>query len=164
MDQIYISKIAAELGLPKTGVGAAISLFKEDATIPFISRYRKEATGNLDEVALGKIQDRLAQLKELDVRRAAIIKSLAERSLLTEELKTKVEGAETLSKLEDIYLPFRPKRRTRATIAKEKGLEPLADQVYLQGSEDPLQLAAAFLSEEKALRPRRKPWPGRATS
>ncbi|HNW43320.1 MAG TPA: Tex-like N-terminal domain-containing protein, partial [Elusimicrobiales bacterium] len=152
MEELYISKIAAELSLPKTGVGAAITLFKDDATIPFISRYRKEATGNLDEVALGKIQDRLAQLKELDARRAAIIKSLEERNLLTDELKARVTGAETLAKLEDIYLPFRPKRRTRATIAKEKGLEPLADQLSAQGAEDPAQLAAAFVSEEKGVK------------
>ncbi len=152
MSDAYVSKIAVELGLNSGGVAAAINLFKEDATIPFISRYRKEATGNLDEVALGKIQDRLAQLKELDERRAAIIKSLTERNLLTAELKAKIEGAEVLSKLEDIYLPFRPKRRTRATIAKEKGLEPLADQIFLQGSEDPSQLAAAFISEEKGVK------------
>ncbi|HAT71390.1 MAG TPA: RNA-binding transcriptional accessory protein [Elusimicrobia bacterium] len=152
MSDMYVSKIAVELGLNGAGVAAAIALFKEDATIPFISRYRKEATGNLDEVALGKIQDRLAQLKELDARREAIIKSLTERNLLTEELKVKVEGAETLSKLEDIYLPFRPKRRTRATIAKEKGLEPLADQVYAQGAEDPTALAAPFINEEKGVK------------
>ncbi|MEI7528031.1 MAG: Tex family protein [Elusimicrobiota bacterium] len=152
MEEAYINKIAAELGLPRAGVGAAIGLFKEDATIPFISRYRKEATGNLDEVALGGIQERLEQLKELDARRAAIIKSLTERSLLTDELKARVEGAETLAKLEDIYLPFRPKRRTRATIAKEKGLEPLADLVYAQGPEDPAALAAAFINEEKEVK------------
>jgi len=152
MTDPYVSKIAVELGLNAAGVAAAINLFKEDATIPFISRYRKEVTGNLDEVALGKIQDRLAQLKELDTRREAIIKSLTERNLLTPELKAKVEGAEVLSKLEDIYLPFRPKRRTRATIAKEKGLEPLADQVYAQGSEDPFALAAPFINEEKGVK------------
>jgi len=152
MDDIYISKIAAELGLPKTGVGAAINLFKEDATIPFISRYRKEATGNLDEVALGKIQSRLEQLKELDARRAAIIKSLTERNLLTGTLKVKVEGAQTIAKLEDIYLPFRPKRRTRATIAREKGLEPLADLVYSQGAEDAVQLALPYISEDMGVK------------
>jgi len=152
MSDPYVSKIAVELGLNPAGVAAAMNLFKEDATIPFISRYRKEATGNLDEVALGKIQDRLAQLKELDDRRAAILKSLIERNLLTEELKGKIEAAAVLSKLEDIYLPFRPKRRTRATIAKEKGLEPLADQIYAQGNEDPAALAAPFLSEEKGVK------------
>jgi len=152
MSDVYVPKIAGELGLNPAGVAAAIALFKEDATIPFISRYRKEATGNLDEVALGKIQDRLAQLKELDDRRAAILKSLTERNLLTEELKAKIEAAGVLSKLEDIYLPFRPKRRTRATIAKEKGLEPLADQIYAQGPEAPAALAAPFISEEKGVK------------
>ncbi|PJA16617.1 MAG: RNA-binding transcriptional accessory protein [Elusimicrobia bacterium CG_4_10_14_0_2_um_filter_56_8] len=152
MSDPYVSKIAVELGLNAAGVAAAINLFKEDATIPFISRYRKEATGNLDEVALGKIQDRLARLKELDARREAIIKSLTERNLLTPELKARVEAAQILSKLEDIYLPFRPKRRTRAAIAKEKGLEPLADQIYAQGTEDPAVLAAVFISEEKGVK------------
>lgn len=152
MSEVYVPKIANELGLNPVGVAAAVALFKEDATIPFISRYRKEATGGLDEVALGKIQARLEQLKELDARREAIIKSLTERNLLTPELKAKVDGAETLSKLEDIYLPFRPKRRTRATIAKEKGLEPLADKIYEQGNDDPAQLAAAYISEEKGVK------------
>jgi uncharacterized protein len=152
MSDAYVSKIAAELGLNAGGVAAAINLFKEDATIPFISRYRKEATGNLDEVALGKIQERLEQLKELDARREAILKSLTERNLLTPELKAKIDAAQVLSKLEDIYLPFRPKRRTRATIAKEKGLEPLADQIYAQGPEAPAQLAAPFISEEKGVK------------
>jgi uncharacterized protein len=152
MSDVYVSKIAGELGLNAADVAAAIGLFKEDATIPFIARYRKEATGNLDEVALGKIHDRLEQLKELDARREAVIKSLTERNLLTPELKAKVDAAETMAKLEDIYLPFRPKRRTRATIAKEKGLEPLADQVYAQGPEAPAALAAPFISEEKGVK------------
>ncbi len=152
MSDAYVSKIAVELGLNGAGVAAAIQLFKEDATIPFISRYRKEATGNLDEVALGKIQDRLTQLKDLDARREAILKSLTERNLLTPELKTRIEAAEVMAKLEDIYLPFRPKRRTRATIAKEKGLEPLADQIYAQGSEEPAALAAAFIDEAKGVK------------
>lgn len=152
MSDVYVSKIAGELSLPAGGVAAAINLFKEDATIPFVARYRKEATGNLDEVALARIQERLEQLKELDTRREAILKSLTERNLLTDELRAKIEAAVVLSKLEDIYLPFRPKRRTKATIAKEKGLEPLADQLYLQGPEDPSRLAAAFVSEEKGVK------------
>ncbi len=94
------------------------------------------------------IRDRLAQLKELDSRKAAILKSLDERKLLTPELTAAVMGAQTLSKLEDLYLPYRPKKRTRAMIAKEKGLEPLADSIFAQGAEDPLKLAAAFISEE----------------
>ncbi len=152
MSDVYVPKIAGELGLNANGVAAAINLFKEDATIPFIARYRKEATGNLDEVQLAKIKERLEQLKELDTRREAILKSLVERKLLTDELKAKIDAAETMSKLEDIYLPFRPKRRTRATIAKEKGLEPLADKIYEQGNEDPAALAAAYISEEKGVK------------
>jgi len=152
MSDAYVTKISGELGLNPAGVAAVMTLFKEDATIPFIARYRKEATGNLDEVAIGKIQERLEQLRELDTRREAILKSLTERNLLTEELKAKIEAAQVLSKLEDIYLPFRPKRRTRATIAKEKGLEPLADKIYEQGNEDPAALAAPFISEEKGVK------------
>src|SRR5580692_11849288 len=140
----YASLIAAELSLPIPGVNAAVGLLEEDATIPFIARYRKEATGNLDEVAIMSIRDRLAQLKELDSRKAAILKSLDERKLLTPELTAKVMGSETLAKLEDLYLPYRPKKRTRAMIAKEKGLEPLAEALLKQGPEDPAELAAAF--------------------
>jgi uncharacterized protein len=104
-------------------VAATAGLLEEGSTVPFISRYRKEATGSLDEVAVTAIRDRLGQLKDLDDRRDAILKSLAERGLLTEELKKDLLQAQTMASLEDIYLPFKPKRRTRATIAKEKGLE-----------------------------------------
>jgi uncharacterized protein len=148
----YTSQIASELSIPTTGVSAAVALLEEEATIPFIARYRKEATGNLDEVALMSIRDRLSQLKELDSRKAAILKSLDERKLLTPELTAKVMGALTLAKLEDIYLPYRPKKRTRAMIAKEKGLEPLSETIWAQGAEDPLKLAAAFVSEEKGVK------------
>jgi uncharacterized protein len=148
----YTPQIASELSLPTMGVSAAVALLEEEATIPFIARYRKEATGNLDEVALMSIRDRLSQLKELDARKAAILKSLDERKLLTPELTAKVMGAPTLAKLEDVYLPYRPKKRTRAMIAKEKGLEPLADAVFAQGAEDPLALAAAFVSEGKGVK------------
>ena len=152
MSEVYVSRVAKELSLNESGVRAAAALFAEDATIPFVARYRKEATGNLDEVQLLAIRDRLSQLKELDDRRAAILKSLIERNLLTDELKAKIESAATLSKLEDIYLPYRPKKRTRATIAKEKGLEPLAAAVFSQGPEDPYALAAAYISAEKGVK------------
>ena len=152
MSEVYVSRVAKELSLSESGVRAAAALFAQDATIPFVARYRKEATGNLDEVQLAAIRDRLSQLKELDERRAAILKSLIERNLLTDELKKKIEGAVTLSKLEDIYLPYRPKKRTRATIAKEKGLEPLADAVFAQGPQDPFVLAAAYISAEKGVK------------
>ena len=132
MENKYVEHIAAELSLGYRQVQAAAALIEEGATVPFIARYRKEATGSLDEVAITAIRDRLAQLAELDKRREAILKSLKERELLTDELKAAVDAAESLSALEDIYLPFRPKRRTRATIAKEKGLEPLAELVFAQ--------------------------------
>ena len=149
LDQ-FITRIAAELNLPATKVSATARLLGESATVPFIARYRKEVTGSLDEVAITSIRDRLAQLTELEQRREAILKSLAERQLLSEVLKAAVEGADTLSALEDLYAPFRPKRRTRATIAKEAGLEPLAEQLFNeQATVDPLAVAVAFVSAEK---------------
>jgi len=148
----YPALIAAELSLPAAGVHAVIGLLDQDATIPFIARYRKEMTGSLDEVAIASVRDRLAQLKELDARKAAIMKSLEERKLLTPELTAKVVGAPTLAILEDIYLPYRPKKRTRAMIAKEKGLEPLADTLFAQGPGDPAVLAAAFIDAEKGVK------------
>ncbi|MCG8511275.1 MAG: RNA-binding transcriptional accessory protein, partial [Rhodospirillales bacterium] len=117
-----------------------------DATVPFISRYRKEATGSLDEVAITAIRDRLIQLEELDKRREAILKSLEERDLLTDELKEQIEAAETMATLEDIYLPYKPKRRTRATIAREKGLEPLAQAVFEQTGIDPYKEAEQYIN------------------
>ncbi|HNQ01776.1 MAG TPA: Tex family protein, partial [Syntrophales bacterium] len=121
-------------------------------TVPFIARYRKEATGSLDEVAVTGIRDRLEQLAELDKRREAILKSLAERQLLTDELQEKINAAETMAVLEDLYLPFRPKRRTRATVAKEKGLEPLAALIFAQdAATDPAAEAAAFVDAEKGV-------------
>ena len=124
--------IAAELGVRPHQVEAAAGLLAGGATVPFIARYRKEATGSLDEVAVAAVRDRLEQLAELDKRREAVLRSLAERELLTEELRVKLEAAAALSEVEDIYLPFRPKRRTRATIARERGLEPLALWLFAQ--------------------------------
>jgi uncharacterized protein len=129
---------------------AAVTLLDEGATVPFIARYRKEITGSLDEVAVTAIRDRTGQLRELDKRREAILKSLEETGKLTDELKTKVMAAETMTVLEDIYLPYRPKRRTRAMIAKEKGLELLAELIFAQDNAvDPLAEAAAFVNPEK---------------
>ena len=127
MNPEYIARVAAELKLRPAQVAATAELIAEGGTVPFIARYRKEVTGELDEVAITNIRDRLVQLAELDARRAAILKSLEERKLLTDSLKTALLKAETMARLEDIFAPYRPKRRTRATIAKEKGLEPLAD-------------------------------------
>ena len=126
MSRDHIGIIATELDIAPRQVGAVAELLNDGATVPFISRYRKEATGSLDEVAITGIRDRLEQLEVLDKRREAILKSLAERELLTPELQQGIIQAATLTALEDIYLPHRPKRRTRATIAREKGLEPLA--------------------------------------
>jgi len=151
MNEQYIVKIAEELSIYETQVAAAATLLSEGATVPFISRYRKEMTGSLDEVAVTAIRDRLKQLEELDKRRESILASLEERDLLTDELKEKILNAETMSKLEDIYLPYRPKRRTRATIAKEKGLEPLADLLFEQENIEPEEEAAAYIDPEKEL-------------
>ncbi len=148
----YPALIAAELSLPAAGVNAVIGLLDQDATVPFIARYRKEVTGNLDEVAIMSVRDRLAQLKELDARKAAIMKSLDERKLVTPELTVKIVGATTLAILEDIYLPYRPKKRTRAMIAKEKGLEPLAETLFAQGPGIPEELAKAFIDAEKGVK------------
>jgi uncharacterized protein len=123
----HVERVAKELGLRAIQVGATAKLFADGATVPFIARYRKEATGSLDEVQILNIQERMTQLVALDDRRTAIVKSLEERKLMTDVLRGKIEKAETMNALEDIFAPFRPKRRTRATIAKEKGLEPLAD-------------------------------------
>jgi len=147
-------KIARELDINYKQAQAAAQLLEEDCTVPFIARYRKEATGSLDEVEITSIRDRLGQLYELDKRREAIIESLIERGLLNDELNEKISAAETMTELEDIYLPYRPKRRTRATIAREKGLEPLADMILAQRRSpaiDPLAEAAAFLSDEKGV-------------
>ena len=145
----YASLIAQELGLRPAQAGAVIRLLDEGATVPFIARYRKEATGSLDEVAVTAIRDRLAAGRELDKRREAIVASLEERNLLTPELRAKVEAAASLTLLEDIYLPYRPKRRTRASAARERGLEPLADLLARQERCLPETLAAGFVAPDK---------------
>jgi uncharacterized protein len=151
MNEAHILKIAQELSLTPIQVQATADLLNEGATVPFIARYRKEATGSLDEVAITAVRDRLNQLMELDKRREAILKSLEERGQLTDELKEKILSAETMVVLEDIYLPYRPKRRTRATIAKERGLEPLAQRLFAQDDMDPMAEAAAFVDPEKGV-------------
>lgn len=132
----YEVQIASELHVKPSQVNATVQLLDEGGTVPFISRYRKEATGELDEVQVASIRDRVLQLRELAKRKEAVLKSIEEQGKLTPELKDKVDGAETMSKLEDIYLPYKPKRRTKATIAREKGLEPLAEQIFGQKSID----------------------------
>ncbi len=151
MTELYIDPIAAELSLPRRGVAAVAELLEGGATVPFIARYRKEVTGSLDEVAVTAIRDRLHQLRELDKRRAAVLKSLEETGKLTDELKAKVLAAPSLSILEDIYLPYRPKRRTRATVARDRGLEPLAERIFHQTDGDVFAEAARYIDEEKGV-------------
>ena len=151
IDEKHVAKIAGGLGLNAHQVKAAAALLDTGATIPFISRYRKEATGSLDEVAVAGIRDRLEGLRELDKRRESILKSLEETGKLTDELRQKVLAAETLAVLEDIYLPYRPKRRTRAMMAREKGLEPLAERILTQGAFSVTDEAQLYVNEEKGV-------------
>ena len=152
MNEVYFSKVAGELKLQPRQVAATARLFAEGATVPFIARYRKEATGSLDEVAITAIRERLIGLADLDQRRESILKSLAERNLLTDDLKAAIAAAETITLLEDLYQPYRPKRRTRAMIAKEKGLEPLAHLLFeAQATADPLLEATRFIDAAKGV-------------
>lgn len=149
MNETHIDIIAGELHIKPGQVRETAKLLEDGGTIPFISRYRKEATGSLDEVAITTVRDRLAQLDAIDKRREAVIKSLEEQGKLTDELKDKVFQAETLAAIEDIYLPFKPKRRTRASIARERGLEPLADLLFSQDPAlAPLAEAERFVNPE----------------
>lgn len=144
--------MAKELKFSPVQVRAVSELLEGGATIPFIARYRKEATGSLDEVAVAAIRDGLARLDALEKRAAAVLKSIEEQGKLTDELRERVLAAATLSELEDIYLPYRPKRRTRAAVAREKGLEPLADLLFAQAAgTDPAREAAAFIDPEKGV-------------
>ena len=151
MNLSHVSLITDELHLTFQQVQAVASLLEEDASIPFIARYRKEATGSLDEVSIASIRDRLGQLQDLDSRRSAILNSLEQHGHLTDALSQSVMAAPTLSELEDIYLPFRPKRRTRATMAREKGLEPLALLLLEQSGIDPIRAAASYVDPEKGV-------------
>ncbi|MDN5214318.1 Tex family protein [Fulvivirgaceae bacterium BMA12] len=144
--------IAEELSVATNQVKATVALLDEGGTVPFISRYRKEVTGSLDEVFITKIRDRILQLRDLDKRRDAIIKSLKDQEKLTEALEKKVMGAQTMAELEDIYLPYKPKRRTKATVAREKGLEPLAKKIFDQEHFDLETFAAGFVDEKKEVK------------
>ena len=144
----HLESIARETGISLASVSSTAKLLAEGGTVPFISRYRKEQTGSLDEVQITTIRDRMLQLAELDTRRSAILKSLDERSLLTPELKKKLAAATTLTALEDIFAPFRPKRQTRATKAIERGLTPLADWLLENQGADPAAEAAKFVDAE----------------
>lgn len=143
LNEKHILKLSQSLSLNVRSVAATAALLAEGGTVPFIARYRKEKTGELDEVAIQNIRDGLERLGELDGRRDAILTSLKERNLLTAELAARIEAAETLSRLEDLYAPFRPKKRTRATTAREKGLEPLAEVLWAQAPGTDLEAEAA---------------------
>jgi transcriptional accessory protein Tex/SPT6 len=150
LNPAHVIQIAAELAVRPGQVQATAELLEGGATVPFIARYRKEATGSLDEVACHSHQAH--PTCELDARREAILGSLQERNLLTDELKAQISQAGTMTALEDIYLPYRPKRRTRATVAREKGLEPLARLVLAQDpATDPLAEANAFVDASKGV-------------
>ncbi|MGN8068337.1 Tex family protein [Mucilaginibacter sp. 22184] len=147
----HYKKIAQELSIAEKQVSATVELLDEGATVPFISRYRKEVTGTLDEVQVTEIRDRVQQLRDLDKRREAILKSLTDMGKLTPELEKQINEAETMVTLEDIYLPYRPKRKTRATAAREKGLQPLADLLLEQNKVDLETAAEAYIDAEKGV-------------
>ncbi len=149
--QNYALRIAQALQLTEEQVQNTLNLLETGATIPFISRYRKEATGSLDEVQIGNIKDLYAKWLELDKRRAAILDSIAEQGKLTPELRKQIEEAETMSVLEDLYLPYRPKRKTRASVAVEKGLQPLSKLLWAQRQLDLQREAAKFVNPEKGV-------------
>ncbi|MCI5821567.1 MAG: RNA-binding transcriptional accessory protein, partial [Lachnospiraceae bacterium] len=145
-----IKTLAAELGIRPNQAEAAVKLIDEGNTIPFIARYRKEATGALNDEVLRNLFDRLNYLRNLEEKKQSVLATIEEQGLLTEELKTQILAAETLVVVEDLYRPYRPKRRTRATIAKEKGLAPLAEQIFAQELSVPLEtLAQEYVDPEK---------------
>ncbi len=152
-DQRIVARVARELDLRTGQVGPALTLFGEGNTLPFIARYRKEATGGLDEVQLREVRDRAAYLEELESRRATILASIEEQGELTAALRSSIEAADTKQELEDLYLPYRPKRRTRATIAREKGLAPLADALWAGDLDDAAAATAAagHVDEERGV-------------
>lgn len=141
-------RIADELGIREQQVNATVALLDEGATVPFIARYRKEITGSLDDSQLRNLEERLRYLRELDDRRATILKSIEEQGKLTDELKASINEADTKNRLEDLYLPYKPKRRTKAQIAREAGLEPLADALYDDPALDPEATAQAYVNKD----------------
>ncbi|WP_460105578.1 Tex family protein [Streptomyces sp. YKOK-J1] len=145
------SRIAEELGVRERQVKAAVELLDGGSTVPFIARYRKEATEMLDDAQLRTLEERLRYLRELEERRTAILESVREQGKLTEELEARIRGAETKARLEDVYLPFKPKRRTKAQIAREAGLEPLAEGLLGDPTVDPQAAAAAFVDADKGV-------------
>jgi len=149
--KVLRSRIAEELGVGERQVAAAIELLDGGATVPFIARYRKEATGALDDAQLRTLEERLRYLRELEERRSAILDSIREQGKLTDELEARILAADSKARLEDIYLPYKPKRRTKAQIAKEAGLEPLADALLNDPGQDPRQAAESYVNAEKGV-------------
>ncbi len=158
-------RIAEELGVRERQVKAAVELLDGGSTVPFIARYRKEATEMLDDAQLRAVEERLRYLRELEERRTAILDSVREQGKLTEELETRIRTAETKARLEDIYLPFKPKRRTKAQIAREAGLEPLAEGLLADPSVDPWPRPPRSWTPTREWPIRRRPWtgPGRSS-
>ncbi|WP_454689374.1 RNA-binding transcriptional accessory protein Tex [Achromobacter aloeverae] len=146
-----IAQLAEELGARAAQIAAAVELLDDGATVPFIARYRKEATGGLDDTVLRNLEVRLGYLRELEERRAAILESVGQQGKLTSELETEIRAADTKQRLEDLYAPYKPKRRTRAQIAREAGLEPLADAILADAGCDPAALAAQYLNPEASI-------------
>jgi len=145
------TQLAKTLNMQEKAVRAVVDLLDQGATVPFIARYRKELSGGMDEVEVAAVRDQASGFRALAARREAILKSLSERDLLTPELRASVEQADTLTRLEDVYLPFRPKRRNRATIAEEKGLRPLGERILEQRGGDPLKYAQEYVDPEKGV-------------
>src|SRR5262245_50116851 len=144
-------RIATELGVGVGQVAATVELLGEGATVPFIARYRKEKTGGLDDTQLRKLEERLGYLRDLEERRATVLKSIEEQGKLTPELARDIGAALTKVELEDLYAPYKPKRRTKAQIAREAGLEPLADMLLANPALDPVAEAAKFADSEKGV-------------
>src|ERR1700744_2133234 len=145
-----IERIAAELAVRDNQVAAAVDLLDGGATVPFIARYRKEATGTLDDAQLRTLDERLRYLRELEERRTAILASIDEQGKLTTELRAHIEAADTKARLEDLYLPYKPKHRTKAQIARKNGLEPLADLLLETPATEPREAAEGYLKENVA--------------
>ncbi|HEX5805099.1 MAG TPA: Tex-like N-terminal domain-containing protein, partial [Macromonas sp.] len=147
--QKIITQIAQELSVQPRQVEAAVNLLDGGATVPFVARYRKEATGGLDDIQLRELDTRLSYLRELEERRAAVLKSIEEQGKLSPELRAAIEAAPTKQELEDLYLPYKPKRRTKGQIARENGLEPLADRLFADPTQVPTDAAQAYVKAEK---------------
>lgn len=151
MEDKYIASIASELAIKPNQVSSTIDLLNAGGTVPFIARYRKEKTGELDEVKITLIRDLSQRYEELEKRRVFILKTIKEQGNLTSDLERKIKAADSVQLLEDIYLPFKPKRKTKSTIAKDKGLEPLATFIFKQTLEDPIAKASVFIDKEKGV-------------